>query len=346
MRAIIKTRPVEGFEYVTDRPDRAVAPGEVRIAVAAASPCGTDRELVRYSATAEAFGMNLPVVMGHEVSGTVIEAGANVATLRVGDRVAMESHIACGNCYHCRMSQGHNCLHMALLGLHVDGGFAERLVVSDRACYKLPDDVPTETGALFESAGVAVHAVLRSQVRLTGCSVIIAGAGPIGLALTQVARASGARQIVVIEPNAYRRGIADTLGAVSLPSDQAAVDFCLASSSDRGGFDVGFDCTGAPGALDIVLQSLRREATAVCIGVPRQPFGLDITRYLIKQGISLKGSFGRSLWQTWDLLGTMVSRGQLDLNSFVTHRMPLCEFQHAIDLQGGDAGKVLLIPDL
>lgn len=124
------------------------------------------------------------------------------------------------------------------------------------------------------------------------------------------------------------------------------VEFCLNASADRGGFDVGFDCTGAPGALDIVLQSLRREATAVCIGVPRQPYGLDITRYLIKSGLTLKGSFGRSLWQTWDLLGTLVSQGQLDLNSLVTHRMSLCQFQQAIDLQGGDAGKVLLIPNL
>ncbi|RZL76824.1 MAG: L-threonine 3-dehydrogenase [Rhodococcus sp. (in: high G+C Gram-positive bacteria)] len=346
MRAIFKTRPEEGFEYNTDQPERPVTRGEVRIAVAAASPCGTDRELVRYSATAKAFGLELPVVLGHEVAGTVIEVGPGVETLRLGDRVALESHIACRNCYHCRTGQGHNCLNMKLLGLHVDGGFAERLVVTEHACYVLPGDVPTETGALFESAGVAVHAMLRSEVHLAGRSVIIAGAGPIGLALVQLAHASGARRVVVIEPNDFRRGIAGTFGGVALEPGPAAVDWCLNDAADRHGFDVGFDCTGAPGALDLVLQSLRREATAVCIGVPRQPFSLDITRYLIKHGITLKGSFGRSLWETWDVLGALVSQGRLDLNSLVTHRMGLSKFQEALDLQGGDAGKVLLLPSI
>jgi len=346
MKAIVKTTPTDGFEYITDYSERPVVDGEVRIAVAAASPCGTDRELVRYSATAKAFGLELPVVLGHEVAGTVIEVGPGVETLRLGDRVALESHIACRNCYHCRIGQGHNCLNMALLGLHVDGGFAERLVVTEHACYALPDNVPTETGALFESAGVAVHAMLRSQVTLAGRSVIIAGAGPIGLALVQLAHLSGARRVVAIEPNDFRRGIAESFGAVALESDQAAVEWCLTDAADRHGFDVGFDCTGAPGALDIILQSLRREATAVCIGVPRQPFALDITRYVIKHGITLKGSFGRSLWETWDVLGSLVSQGRLDLNSLVTHRMGLSKFQEALDLQGSDAGKVLLIPGI
>jgi threonine 3-dehydrogenase len=346
MRAIVKTKPEEGFEYVTDHPEDPVGPGQVRIQVAAASPCGTDRELVRYGPAAEAFGMNLPVVLGHEVSGTVIEVGPGVETLRVDDRVALESHIACRNCYQCRLGQGHNCLNMALLGLHTDGGFAERVVVSENACYPLPADVALETGALFESAGVAVHATLRSQVNLAGRSVLIAGAGPIGLALVQLANASGARRVVVIEPNAFRRTVAESFGAVALHSDESAVDWCLTDARDRGGFDVGFDCTGAAGALDIVLKSLRREATVVCVGVPRAPFALDITRFVIKQGITVKGSFGRSLWQTWDVLASLVSRGSLDLDALVTHRMGLQDFQNALELQAGDAGKVLLLPSM
>jgi threonine 3-dehydrogenase len=269
-----------------------------------------------------------------------------VQTLRVGDRVALESHIACRNCYPCRTDAGHNCLNMLLLGLHTDGGFAESFVVSEYACYVLPEDVGTETGALFESAGVAVHASLRSRTNLAGRSVLITGAGPIGLALVQLANAAGARQVAVVEPNPFRRGVAESFGAVALDANDAAVDWCLSDAADRGGFDVGFDCTGAPGALDIVLKSLRREATAVCVGVPRAPFALDITRFVIKQGITVTGSFGRSLWQTWDVLAALVSRGRLDLDALVTHRMGLQDFQQALDLQGGDAGKVLLIPTM
>jgi threonine 3-dehydrogenase len=233
---------------------------------------------------------------------------------------------------------------MLLLGLHLDGGFAERVVVPENACYALPDDVATETGALFESAGVAVHATLRSRTNLAGRSVLIAGAGPIGLALVQLANASGARRVVVVEPNPFRRGVAETFGAVALDADDGAVDWCLTDAGDRGGFDIGFDCTGAPGALDIVLKSLRREATAVCVGVPKAPFALDITRFVNKQWITVTGSFGRSLWQTWDVLASLVSRGRLDLDALITHRMGLQDFQQALDLQGGDAGKVLLVP--
>jgi threonine 3-dehydrogenase len=346
MKAIVKTKPEDGFQIVSDHPERPVGSGQVRVEVAAASPCGTDRELVRYGPAAEAFGMELPVVLGHEASGVVVEIGPNVTMLRTGDRVALESHIACRECYQCRTGAGHNCLNMLLLGLHIDGGFAESLVVPENACYPLPDNVPIETGALFESAGVAVHASLRSRTDFSGRSVLVAGAGPIGLALVQLANISGARRVAVIEPNPFRRQVAESFGAVALESNDGAVDWCRDDAADRGGFDVGFDCTGAAGALDIVLRSLRREATAVCVGVPRAPFPLDITRFVIKQGLTVTGSFGRSLWQTWDVLTSLVSSGRFDLDALVTHRMGLSEFQKALDLQGGDAGKVLLIPAL
>ncbi|MBA8824090.1 threonine 3-dehydrogenase [Saccharopolyspora lacisalsi] len=345
MQAIVKTAPGPGFDYTGAHPDRPVERGEVRIEVAAASLCGTDRELVRHSPAAEALGLSFPVVLGHEVAGTVVEAGPSVETLQLGDRVALESHLACRTCYHCRRGQGHNCVNMALLGLHVHGGFAERLVVSEHSCFTLPGDVATETGALFEPAGVAVHALLRSEVNLAGHSVLIAGAGPVGLALAQLANSSAARRTVVVEPNAFRRSMAESFGAVALDADENAVDWCLADADDRCGFDVGFDCAGSADALEIVLRSLRREATAVCVGVPKQSHALDITRYLIKHGITLKGSFGRSLWQTWDVLAALASRRQLDLDSLVTHRVGLSGFQDALDLQAGDAGKVLLIPD-
>ena len=346
MRAIVKQTPSVGFDYRTDVDDPPLEPHQVRVEVAAGAICGTDRELVNYTAAAQAFGLNFPVILGHEFSGTVIETGSDVTALRVGHRVALESHIACGHCYHCRVGQGHNCLNMLLLGLHVDGGFTERAVVVEQACYELPDEVSLEVGALFESAGVAMHALLRSGHTLAGESMIVAGGGPIGLVLAQLGQALGAREVVVMEPNPYRRVMAEELGAVALdPSDDVDA-WCRAAAADRGGFDVGFDCTGAPGALDIVLQSLRREATAMCVGVPHAPFSLDITRYAIKQGLTLKGSFGRSLWATWDRLAALVSAERLDLGRLVSHRLALADFGEALALLEGDAAKVLLLPGL
>ncbi|MFJ8931519.1 zinc-binding dehydrogenase [Streptomyces sp. NPDC102364] len=345
MRAIVKTGPTAGFEYRTDQEERAsLAPGEVRVIVAAASVCGTDRELVNYTPAAEAFGLAFPVTLGHEVSGTVAEVGAAVRNVRVGDRVALESHIACETCYHCRLGQGHNCLNMKLLGLHLDGGFAEQTIVPEQACYVLPDSVPLEVGALFESAGVAVHAMLRSGHLLGGESVLIAGGGPIGLVLVQLAQAFGARQVVVVEPNPYRRTLAEKWGAKTIEPGPDAADWCRQDSADRGGFDVGFDCSGAPGALDTLLHALRREATAVCVGLPNQAYSLDITRHVIKQGLTLKGSFGRSLWATWDRLAALVASGRLDLSALISQRLSLAEFSDAVDLLSGDAAKVLLVP--
>ena len=346
MRAIVKQTPTVGFDYRTDIDEPALEAHQVRVEVAAASICGTDRELVSYTAAAEAFGLNFPVILGHEFSGTVIETGSGLTALRVGDRVALESHIACGHCYHCRVGQGHNCLNMQLLGLHVDGGFAERAVVVEQACYTLPDDVPLEVGALFESAGVAMHALLRSGHTLAGESMVVAGGGPIGLVLAQLGQALGARQVVVMEPNPFRRAMAEKLGAVALDPGDDVDGWCRRAAADRGGFDIGFDCTGAPGALDVVLQSLRREATGVCVGIPHAPFSLDITRYVIKHGLTLKGSFGRSLWATWDRLAALVSAGRLDLGRLISHRLALADFGEALALLEGDAAKVLLLPGL
>ena len=346
MRAIVKQTPTAGFDYRTDLDDPALGDDQVRLEVAAASICGSDRELVNYTATAEAFGLRFPVVLGHEFAGTVLETGSAVRGLRVGDRVALESHIACGHCYHCRAGEGHNCLNLRLLGLHVDGGFAERAVVVERACYELPDEVSLEVGALFEPAGVAMHALLRSGHTLAEESMIVAGGGPIGLVLAQLGQALGARQVVVVEPNPFRRAMAERLGAVALDPGDDVDGWCRSAAADRGGFDVGFDCTGAPGALDVVLSSLRREATAMCVGIPHAPFSFDITTYAIKRGLTLKGSFGRSLWATWDRLAALVLAGRLDLGGLVSHRLALSDFGEALALLEGEAAKVLLLPGL
>ena len=346
MHAIVKTGPSAGFAHRTDVADAELGPGDVRIAVAAASICGTDRELVNYTPAAQAFGLNFPVVLGHEVSGVVIETGPTVSRVRTGDHVALESHIACGRCYQCSVGAAHNCLDMQLLGLHVSGGFAERTVVPETACFRLPEDVALETGALFESAGVAVHALQRSGHTLAGESVLIAGGGPIGLVVAQLGQVQGARDVVVVEPNPFRRALAEKLGATALsPTDDVAAH-CHSRGADRGGFDLAFDCSGIPSAFDTLLRSLRREATVMCVGLSQTPFEIDTTRWAIKQGLTIKGSFGRALWSSWQLLASLVSAQRLDLDVLVTHRMPLASFGEALDLLDGDAGKVLLLPEV
>jgi threonine 3-dehydrogenase len=346
MRAVIKATPARGVQFVPAYPEPQVSAGQVKIQVAAASVCGTDRALYEYSPMAQAFNLRIPVVLGHECAGTVIEVGVGVESLSVGDRVALESHVACWDCYPCRTGDAHNCLNMELLGLHLDGGFAERLVVPATACFKLPDDFSLEQAALLEPAGVAMHAIQRSKTDLAGANVVISGGGPVGLFIAAIAKAMGAMNVVVVEPNAYRRGLVEELGATSLAPADDVIGTCLELSGAKCGFDVAFEASGVPAALPSLFVAVRKEATVVAVGIPGKPLELDVAAYLIKKGLTFTGSFGRSLWGTWEQITGLVTTGALDLSRFVTHRLPLSALDEAIELLSQDSCKVLLVPAL
>src|SRR6185503_17794842 len=207
MLGVIKAVADKGFEVHNDWPEPTVNPGEVLIDVAAASLCGTDREVYEWTPSAQAFGLSLPVVTG----------------LRPGDRVALESHLVCGQCHACRTGSAHTCERTGIIGMHIDGVFAERVAVPAAICVPLPDALPLEVGALLESAGVAVHAIQRSGTGVAGQNVLVNGCGPVGLALIQIAVAMGAAHVVAVEPNPFRRTHAENIGARVLePSDPVA----------------------------------------------------------------------------------------------------------------------------
>lgn len=352
MRAVRKTRPAPGFELVDDAPERPLDGAEVRVEVEAASVCGSDRAFVDYDSAARGFKLALPVTLGHEVAGTVVEvgdgdgAGAGAGSVKVGDRVALESHLACGRCYFCRSASAHACSEMRLLGVHVDGGFAERTVVPTSACFVLPDEVTFEVGALLESAGVAVHAVQRSAQRLTAQHVLVAGAGPIGLVVARLALLAGAAEVVVVEPGVSRAAAAVALGATVLSPSDDVVGRCRELAGDKGGFDVAFDCSGARGVFRTMLESLRTEGTAVSVGLGRAPVEVDTAHDLIRRGLTITGSYGRSLWSTWGELTTLVASGRLDLVPLITHRFGLSQFDEALGVLDTEATKVVLLPQL
>lgn len=346
MRAVVKAKPERGANFVSAYPERRISVDEVRIQIAAASVCGTDRELYEYSPMAQAFNLDIPVVLGHECAGTIIEVGSAVDSLTIGDTVALESHVACWDCYPCRNGNAHNCLNMKLLGLHLDGGFAERLVVPATACFKLPQDFPLEQAALLEPAGVAMHAIQRSKVDLAGADVVISGGGPVGLFIAAIARALGAANVMVVEPNAYRRGLIAELGATPLAPTDDVIGACRGLSGAKFGFDVAFEASGAPAALPPLLEALRKEATIVAVGIPGRSIEVDVAAYLIKKGLTFTGSFGRALWGTWEKIAELVASGKLDLSKFITHRLPLSALDEAIELLSEESCKVLLIPDL
>jgi len=345
MRAIVKTKPSAGVEFVEHYPEPDIDVDQVLVEVGATSICGTDAHLYAWDASAQAFDPQLPFVMGHECAGTVVRIGANVRSLAAGDRVAAESHIFCGACYMCRIGNAHNCYNLKLLGVTRPGAFANYVALPASVCFPLPPTLPFDIGALFEPSGNAVHAVQRAG-NLDGCSVLITGAGPIGLVLIQLAFAMGASSVVALEPNPFRRGLAAKYGARALDPAKADLDAIVRADYARhGGFDVGFEVSAAPGTHEQILRAVRREAIVVCIGLPNRAISLDISEFIAKKMIVLKGVFGRRIWETWEILLALVEAKRLDLAGMITHHLSIREFEHGIALLKGDSAKVIISPN-
>jgi threonine 3-dehydrogenase len=346
MRAILKAKPTVGVEFVKQYPEPEIGPDDVLVKVAATSICGTDVHLYVWDKSAQAFNMTLPHVLGHECAGTIVKVGSNVSGLKVGDRVAAESHIYCGTCYMCRTGNAHNCMNLKLLGLTWPGAFAEYVPLPAKVCFPLPESLPLEQGALFEPMGVAMHAIQRAG-NLDGASVLLAGAGPIGLTLIQLAYLMGATSVVALEPNPFRRKLAEKFGARAL--DPLAPNFDLNAIvrkdyARRGGFDFAFEVAAAP-VHELLFQAVRREATIVCVGHPNDVVPLDFAKYITTKMVVLKGIFGRRIWETWETLLAMVESGRLDLSQMITHRLGMEEFDRGIELLKGESAKVLISPN-
>lgn len=345
MEAVVKEFAEPGVVIQSDHAEPPLGDSDVLLEVAAASVCGTDRELYEWTPSAQAFNASLPVVLGHEVSGIVREIGRNVTRFAIGDRLALESHIPCGHCYPCRVGDAHNCADMRLLGMHIDGGFAQRVAVPEVIGVRVPDSVPLEVAALMESAGVAWTAVQRSQLAGAGGTVLVSGCGPIGLVIIQLSQLLGATEVIAVEPNPYRRSLAESLGATVLTPADDVVSHCRTVGGRRGGVDVAFEVSAAPRTLPTLLDSVRREGDVVTIGHPSRPTPIDVATYINKKGVTLRGVFGRRLWSTWEDLSHLLASGRLDLGWLITHRLELSEFEHAIQLLGGDANKVVMYPN-
>ena len=344
MRAVVKSAPGMGAS-LENVPEPTLLNGEVLVKVAASMICGTDAHLYHWSQSAQAFHPKLPLIMGHECAGTVAAIGAGVKTVAVGDRVSLETHFFCGHCYACRTGDAHNCYNMKLLGLTEDGVFAEYTKAPETVCFQLPESIPLEIGALFEPAGVSVHALQRAG-NVAANSVLVCGCGPVGLVVVQLCMLYGATKVIALDLNPFRRKLAEQLGAIAVdPREVSVPELCKTTfARTGGGVDVAFETSGAADVLPILFESVRREGRIVTVGHPGQTVQVDIAAYINKKGITLSGIFGRRIWDTWEILLALLDSGRLDLSWLITHRLPIEEFAAGIDLTSKEAAKVMLIP--
>lgn len=342
MRAVVKTAYAPGNIELRTVPIPQPGPREVLVRVKAAAVCGTDVHIRHWNAWAQAR-MNPPVVIGHEFSGEVVEIGSDVRTVRVGDRVSSESHIACNNCQICHEGNRHVCPNTKCIGVHQDGCFAEYIVIPEEIAFVYSDPaLPWEQLALMEPLGVSVHGI--TDVPLAAKTVAIIGAGPLGQMGILTARLTGAAQVIVLEPNAERAALAKQLGADAV-IDPIAEDPVAAVKALTGGYGphVAVDFSGSKAGMTAAMQYLRPEGQLTCVALPDQPISVSISDFGYR-GCSIRGIAGRRMFENWEEMRGLLQRG-LDLSPIVTHVLPLEEFEQGLDMaEQGKCGKCILIP--
>ena len=338
MRALVKSGDRPGLT-LEDIAEPQPGPNDVVIDVAKASICGTDLHIFDWDSWAQ---RTIPIGMavGHEFAGSISAVGDEVTGLSVGDRVSAEGHVTCGYCRNCRAGRRHYCRNAEGIGVNRPGSFADRVSVPAGNVFPLPDDVTDDVGSILDPLGNATHTALSFD--LVGEDVLITGAGPIGLMATAIARHVGARYIVVTDVNDYRLALAEQMGADravkvgDTPLETIEHDLGMVEA-----FDVGLEMSGSPAALSAILRTINHGAHIALLGIPSGPFEIDWNQVIFK-GLTLKGIYGRRMFDTWYKMISMLHSG-LDITPVITHHFPVEQYEDAfVAVRNGQAGKVIL----
>ena len=282
----------------------------------------------------------VPMVVGHEFVGEIAAMGSEVKGFKIGDRVSGEGHITCGVCRNCRAGNRHYCRYTEGVGVNRPGSFAEYVVIPAMNAYPIPDHIDDRHAAILDPFGNATHTALEFD--LTGEDVLITGAGPIGIMAAGIARHVGARHVVVTDVNDYRLGLAKQMGADKVVNVQATtIKEAMHELGMKEGFDVGLEMSGVPSAFREMLETLNHGGKIAMLGIPPSDMAIEWDRLIFKS-ISLKGIYGRKMFDTWYKMIAMLESG-LNLDPVLTHDFSIDEFQQGFDtMAAGKSGKVLL----
>ncbi|MFL5676787.1 MAG: L-threonine 3-dehydrogenase [Chloroflexota bacterium] len=338
MLALVKSEAAPGLD-LREVPMPVVGINDVLIRVHKTGICGTDLHIESWDPWA-ARTVKPPLVVGHEFVGEIVEVGSNVVDFVTGDLVSGEGHVVCGRCRHCLAGRRHLCANTIGLGVGRDGAFAEYVALPMTNVWHHWPGVDEEVAAIFDPFGNAVHTALAFPV--LGEDVLVSGAGPIGLMATAVARHAGARNVVVSEPNAYRRELATRMGATLTidPTAQTLQD-AFAELDMVEGFDVAMEMSGNPIALRSALGAMAHGGGIAILGIPTEEISLDVNTIVFNQ-LTLRGIYGREMYETWYKMTVMLQSG-LDITPAITHRFGFREHEVAFAAaRQGDSGKVIM----
>ena len=349
MQAVVKTRRAPGGEVLTV-PTPKPAEDQVLVRVRASSVCGTDVHLWDWNAWAEGRVRKIPLVLGHELSGEVVEVGRAVRSLSVGDHVSAETHIVDGTCYQCRTGRMHICENVQVLGVDHDGVFAEYAVLPELNAWKNDPTLAPEIASVQEPLGNAVHCLLPEETDedVAGKRVLITGCGPIGLMAIAAAKAFGAETVVATEVNPLRAGLARKMG-VDTVLDPAAEGTRIAERVREAcgghGVDIALEMSGHPASLPLVFDALTAGGRVSLLGLFDGPASLDFDSAIVTKAAQVRGIFGRRMFETWYTVKSLLTRPEFreKVRQIITHRVPIPEVGRAMELIGSkQAAKVSL----
>lgn len=338
MKALVKLKPGKGI-WMEEIPVPEIGVNDVLIQIRKTAICGTDLHIYKWDEWSQRT-IKTPMTIGHEYVGVIADKGNGVKNLQIGDRVTGEGHIACGHCRNCRRGKLHVCENSIGVGVNRDGAFAEYLSLPADNVVKLDPRIPDDMAAIMDPFGNATHTALSFP--LIGEDVLITGAGLIGSMATAVARFAGARYIVVSDLSDYRLDIAKRMGATVTvnPTKGESVRQAMKTLNMRG-FDIGLEMSGSPKAFNEMLDEMYNGSKISLLGILPDGTGVDWSKIIFK-ALTLKGIYGREMWETWYQMEQMLISG-IDISPIITHHFAIDDFQKGFDvMESGLCGKVIL----
>ncbi|MCF6186531.1 MAG: L-threonine 3-dehydrogenase [Desulfobulbaceae bacterium] len=338
MKALVKAKAEPGL-WMEQVPVPIPSINDVLIRITKTAICGTDVHIWNWDEWAAAT-IPVPMVVGHEFCGEIVETGSAVDRYSIGMRVSGEGHIACGTCRNCRAGRAHLCRNTQGVGVNRPGSFGEFVCIPQPNVVLIPDDIPDEIAAIFDPFGNAVHTALSFD--LPGEDVLVTGAGPIGIMAAMVARRCGARKVVITDINPHRLQLARKMGIEhTVNATEEKLSDVMKNIGMTEGFDVGLEMSGAATAFRDMIDKMNNGGKIAILGIAPTSFEIDWNKVIFKM-LNIKGIYGREMFETWYKMIAFVEGG-LDLSPLITHRVPIDDFEAGFEaMHSGSTGKVVM----
>jgi len=338
MKALVKAKPGIGLQ-MEQVPVPEYGANDVLVRIKKTAICGTDVHIWNWDEFISKL-VPVPMVVGHEFCGEIVEVGDAVTKYSVGQRISGEGHVICGSCRNCRAGRGHLCRNTLGIGVQLPGAFAEYLRLPEDNVVPIPEDIPDEIAAIFDPFGNAVHTALAFNC--VGEDVLVTGAGPIGIMGALVAQKAGARKVVITDINPRRIELAKKMGVnYVVNAEKEDLQDVMLKIGMQEGFDIGLEMSGAAPAFRDMIDKMNNGGKVAILGLSSTGFDIDWNKVIFKM-LCLQGIYGREMFETWYKMIALVQSG-LDLTPIISHRLPVDDFEAGFSaVLSGNSGKVIL----